>query len=248
MRSIGASIQLSRPDSPHSACLPTGPTITPYHSSASCVQGVLRPGRCVSGPPPSSCCCLGPRYMTSSLSCARGYSLPGSSCRLLHTTRIRPWQPGAGYDGWQEQLSIQENMAKRFVCGDIDIHFNFLGMLLPGLRAALQPRIQGSGLCAQPQHPSLPTVSRACASLAGSRSCSSAALGMRPLEAGAVGHGGRPSSWCPQGVQLTAPGHTCLWLAKACLCEEWPSARTRQHCWSLRMRASCRRLCGPCPP
>ena len=37
---------------------------------------------------------------------------------------------GPGYQGWDDSATIQQNMDARFRCGEIDIHINFLGMLV----------------------------------------------------------------------------------------------------------------------
>ncbi len=39
--------------------------------------------------------------------------------------RVIVWGPG--YQDWDDDASIQDNMRSRFKCGDIDIHINFLG-------------------------------------------------------------------------------------------------------------------------
>ena len=91
-------------------------------------------------------------YLTGMIRCARDIYPPGSCCKslfdpgqvalsFLPTCRVfydlvdamldHPqanvvvWGPG--YEGWDDDRTVQENMNSRFKCGDVDIHINFLG-------------------------------------------------------------------------------------------------------------------------
>lgn len=44
---------------------------------------------------------------------------------------------GPGYEGWNDDETIQQNMRSRFRCGDIDIHVNFLGKIVRRLALLL---------------------------------------------------------------------------------------------------------------